>query len=302
MRATPWHEDSAYWRGRVDRYNKIVTVWLAVDDVDRENGCMHVIPGSHLYFGSSSYLGVDTNVKTFKSEITDVDLSQAVAFELRRGECSLHDGRIRHGADPNKSTRRRLGYTMRYISSSGACPGEECPPPDLAGEGPSHCREPAGERVGLLLSGRLRWHASSDTLSWASRGLVTGAGGRCPPHRLHGYDLWREALELRPGCRPASFGLWYEVGQFGRALVVQSSKPVFDLKRRVAPQLPPQGSALELLEPASRCFVPTALRQKAAAVLAVRRSRHAPARPHPVRSQTCGLPWTDRTTGPCVSR
>ncbi|HTT90489.1 MAG TPA: phytanoyl-CoA dioxygenase family protein [Acidimicrobiales bacterium] len=117
VRATPWHEDSAYWRGRVDRYNKIVTVWLAVDDVDRENGCMHVIPGSHLYFGSSSYLGVDTNVKTFKSEITDVDLSQAVAFELRRGECSLHDGRIRHGANPNKSTRRRLGYTMRYISA-----------------------------------------------------------------------------------------------------------------------------------------------------------------------------------------
>jgi ectoine hydroxylase-related dioxygenase (phytanoyl-CoA dioxygenase family) len=116
-RATPWHEDSAYWMGRLDRYDKIVTVWLALDDVDRHNGCMQVIPGSHLYFGSSSYRPVDTTVNTFKREITDIDVSQAVPFELRRGECSLHDGRIRHGADPNRSDRRRLGYTMRYLSA-----------------------------------------------------------------------------------------------------------------------------------------------------------------------------------------
>jgi ectoine hydroxylase-related dioxygenase (phytanoyl-CoA dioxygenase family) len=117
-RAPPWHEDSAYWMGRLDRYDKIVTVWLALDDVDRENGCMQVIPGSHLTFGSSSYRGVDTTVNTFNREITDIDLSQAVPFELRRGECSLHDGRIRHGAEPNKSNRRRLGYTMRYLSAA----------------------------------------------------------------------------------------------------------------------------------------------------------------------------------------
>ena len=116
-RATPWHEDSAYWMGRLDRYDKIVTVWLALDDVNGENGCMQVIPGSHLSFGSSSYRGVDTTVNTFKSEITDIEVSKAVPFELRRGECSLHDGRIRHGADPNRSDRRRLGYTMRYLSA-----------------------------------------------------------------------------------------------------------------------------------------------------------------------------------------
>jgi ectoine hydroxylase-related dioxygenase (phytanoyl-CoA dioxygenase family) len=116
-RATPWHEDSAYWMGRLDRYDKIVTLWLALDDVDRDNGCMQVIPGSHLYFGSSQYRGVDTNLNTFKSEIADIDVRQAVPFELRRGECSLHDGRIRHGAEPNKSNRRRLGYTMRYLSA-----------------------------------------------------------------------------------------------------------------------------------------------------------------------------------------
>jgi hypothetical protein len=46
-RATRWHEDSRYWHGRFDHFTGIVTIWLAIDKVDRENGCMKVIPGSH---------------------------------------------------------------------------------------------------------------------------------------------------------------------------------------------------------------------------------------------------------------
>lgn len=116
-RATPWHEDTAYWNGRLDRYDRIVTLWLALDDVDRGNGCMQVIPGSHLAGGFSRYSEVDSSTNTFTTEITEVDTSQAVPFELRRGQCSLHDGRIMHGAEANTSDRRRLGYTMRYLSA-----------------------------------------------------------------------------------------------------------------------------------------------------------------------------------------
>src|SRR5215203_3855311 len=42
-RATPWHEDSAFWKGRLSSYDNIVTIWLALDPADRENGCMRVI-------------------------------------------------------------------------------------------------------------------------------------------------------------------------------------------------------------------------------------------------------------------
>ena len=42
---TPWHEDSAYWKRRFDRYDDIVTVWLAIDPSTLQNGCMGVIPG-----------------------------------------------------------------------------------------------------------------------------------------------------------------------------------------------------------------------------------------------------------------
>jgi Phytanoyl-CoA dioxygenase (PhyH) len=119
-RATPWHEDSAYWEGRFDSYDRIVTVWLALENPsNRENGCMRVIPGSHLAGGfSENYVATDMSVQTFHAEIAEVDEDEAVDFELQRGEFSLHDGRIVHGAKPNTSPIRRTGYTMRYFPSS----------------------------------------------------------------------------------------------------------------------------------------------------------------------------------------
>ena len=47
-----------------------------------------------------------------------MDEDKAVYFELERGQSSLHDGRIIHGAKPNTSSVRRTGYTMRYFPAS----------------------------------------------------------------------------------------------------------------------------------------------------------------------------------------
>jgi hypothetical protein len=116
-RATPWHEDSAYWNGRLSEYDRIVTVWLALGPSNRENGCMRVIPGTHDN-GFSEYVPTDKTVQTFHAEIPGVDEDKAVYFELERGQCSLHDGRIIHGAKPNTSDVRRTGYTMRYFPAS----------------------------------------------------------------------------------------------------------------------------------------------------------------------------------------
>lgn len=117
-RATPWHEDSAYWKGRLSAYDNIVTIWLAIDRSTRENGCMRVIPGTHAN-GFSEYEPLDDPAHyTFSSQVKEVDEAQAVYFELERGECSLHDSRIIHGATANTSPNRRCGYTMRYFSTA----------------------------------------------------------------------------------------------------------------------------------------------------------------------------------------
>ena len=117
-RRTPWHEDSAYWEGKFDRLDKIVTIWLAIDNSNRTNGCMGVVPGTHTH-GFSEYETVeDPENSTFTTEIKKgtFDLNDVVWLELEKGQYSLHDARIIHGANANTSKNRRCGYTMRYFA------------------------------------------------------------------------------------------------------------------------------------------------------------------------------------------
>jgi len=116
-KATPWHEDSSYWDGRISTMEGIVTVWLALDRATKENGCMAVIPGTHSN-GFSQYEAVDDFSKNiFPVEIKKgaVETERAVYFELEPNQCSLHEARIIHGAEANTSPLRRAGYTMRYF-------------------------------------------------------------------------------------------------------------------------------------------------------------------------------------------
>jgi ectoine hydroxylase-related dioxygenase (phytanoyl-CoA dioxygenase family) len=118
-KATPWHEDSSYWNGRVSTMEGICTVWLAIDEATPENGCMKVIPQSH-HNGFSEYEAVDAAQNIFPSQIKpeQVDEASAVYFSLQPNQCSLHEARIIHGADANTSSKRRAGYTMRYFPTS----------------------------------------------------------------------------------------------------------------------------------------------------------------------------------------
>lgn len=118
-KATPWHEDSAYWDGRITTMAGICTVWLAIDEATPENGCMRVIPGTHRH-GFSDYHAVDTAANIFGTEINadSIDESKAVYFSLQSNECSLHEARLIHGAQANTSDKRRCGYTMRYFPTT----------------------------------------------------------------------------------------------------------------------------------------------------------------------------------------
>ena len=116
-KATPWHEDSAYWNGRMSSMANIVTVWLAIDRAFPENGSMGVVPGTHAG-GFSEYERVDAQENIFETQVKGVDESKATFFTLEPNECSIHDSRIIHGARANGSESRRAGYTMRYFPAS----------------------------------------------------------------------------------------------------------------------------------------------------------------------------------------
>jgi hypothetical protein len=69
----PWHEDSAYWKGKINPM-EVCTVWLALDPSTKENGCMMVIPRTHTsgYKGFSEYENVDAAQNVFSTEIKPV--------------------------------------------------------------------------------------------------------------------------------------------------------------------------------------------------------------------------------------
>ena len=121
IRDRPWHEDSHYWVGML-KPMEVVTVWLAIDPSRKENGCMRVIPRTHNSgkMGYSDYDDLTPGEAVFSDEITAAqrDPGKAVAIELEPNECSLHDARIIHGSEPNTSSLRRCGYTMRYMSAA----------------------------------------------------------------------------------------------------------------------------------------------------------------------------------------
>ena len=117
-KVVPWHTDGAYWTDRIAPM-EVITMWLAVDPASTKNGCMRVIPGSHVAQRNSmdAYEEVDRVTNVFPTQIrADLcDETRAVDLELRRGECTFHDAWTLHGSNANTSERRRCGYTMRYM-------------------------------------------------------------------------------------------------------------------------------------------------------------------------------------------
>ena len=117
----PWHEDSAYWQGKIEPM-EVCTVWFAIDPSLQANGCMMVIPRTHRegQAGFSDYDPVDPARNVFSTEITarHRDDSRRVYVELQPNQCSLHDARIQHGSEPNTSSLRRCGWTLRFCPAS----------------------------------------------------------------------------------------------------------------------------------------------------------------------------------------
>ena len=86
--AVEWHQDAAFFP--IDPMETF-TVWLAVDDSDRENGCMRVIPGSHRNKALLNHRVDMDHQTTLPLSFPEVDQSEAVDVELEAGEFSAHD-------------------------------------------------------------------------------------------------------------------------------------------------------------------------------------------------------------------
>ena len=111
-----WHQDGSYWPLEP---MEVVTLWLAVDEADVDNGCMRVIPGTQ----STQLQEMQRNdevANVLGSSVADelVDETHAVDVILGPGDVSVHHPNIIHGSNANTSQRRRCGLTIRYIPTT----------------------------------------------------------------------------------------------------------------------------------------------------------------------------------------
>ncbi len=108
---TPAHQDGYYFM--LDRC-EAVTMWLALDEVDEENGCVRYIPGSHFEgmraHGRTTTLGFSQGIIDYP---TPDDQAREVAMHAYPGDLLTHHALTIHRADGNRSatrTRRALGF------------------------------------------------------------------------------------------------------------------------------------------------------------------------------------------------
>jgi len=107
---TPAHQDGYYF---MLEPNEAVTMWLALEDIDEETGCVRYVKGSHRDglrpHGQTETLGFSQGLLDFGKQ----DEEREIAFPARAGDLLVHHALTIHRADGNSSqtrTRQALGF------------------------------------------------------------------------------------------------------------------------------------------------------------------------------------------------
>jgi phytanoyl-CoA hydroxylase len=114
-REKPWHQDKAYFDFRVD--TPVVGVWVALDSVGPENGCMFLLRGAHklgpvIHFNRRDWQICDTDIRRLN------DGWKSVAVPLQPGGVLFFDGLLPHGTPSNQTQLRRRALQFHYAPAA----------------------------------------------------------------------------------------------------------------------------------------------------------------------------------------
>lgn len=104
----PWHQDYGYWR--MVTPPDLITCWVALDDATLENGCMHVVAGSHRWglIESETYWGGDDPEALLKrAKPPGGGPIDRLPVELPAGHCMWHHCLTLHGTYENRTDQPR---------------------------------------------------------------------------------------------------------------------------------------------------------------------------------------------------
>ena len=110
----PWHQDCAYFN--LPLGTTVIGAWIALDEATCENGCLHIMPGSHLRDPMPHFRRRDWQICD-----ADVRVGGDVVVPLEPGDCLLWHGLTHHGSPANRSneTRRALQFHYKPAGTEG---------------------------------------------------------------------------------------------------------------------------------------------------------------------------------------
>jgi ectoine hydroxylase-related dioxygenase (phytanoyl-CoA dioxygenase family) len=108
---TGWHLDNPNWSFSS---RNAISIWVALDDATRDNGCLYYLPGTHKTATyENAYIGKN-QADLFKvyPEWRYID---SVACPVKAGTAIFHNGLTAHGAGANMTNRQRRAMTCAYM-------------------------------------------------------------------------------------------------------------------------------------------------------------------------------------------
>ncbi|MEV6110769.1 phytanoyl-CoA dioxygenase family protein [Streptomyces sp. NPDC051940] len=109
------HQDNFYLRVEP---GTCIAAWLALDDIDRENGGLEVVPGTHLMdlFCPEE---ADPGLSFAREYVPPPPGLTAVPVDMSPGDVLFFNGSLVHGSGPNRTAGRfRRSFICHYVGRS----------------------------------------------------------------------------------------------------------------------------------------------------------------------------------------
>jgi len=124
-----WHQDATYLHTTP---TTVTGFWFALDDADRSNGCLQVMPGGHRGPLRKLFHRDGDRIVTDDIDPTPWPDVEPRALEVSRGTLVVLHGLLPHASAANRSARPRHAYVLHLIDGRAAYdPGNWLQRPDF---------------------------------------------------------------------------------------------------------------------------------------------------------------------------
>jgi phytanoyl-CoA hydroxylase len=110
-----WHQDATYL---YTEPSTVTGLWIALDDADRDNGCLIALPGGHRGPLRQRFRRAGARLVTETLDGTPWPDVPPVALEAPRGTLVVLHGMLPHASAPNRSDRPRHAYALHLIDGA----------------------------------------------------------------------------------------------------------------------------------------------------------------------------------------